>query len=409
MAVTTTQNVINTTVMGDMVEAKIDAQLKMLPYAHVDDSLVGVPGDTKKIPCWGYIGDAENVGENQELDYTQMSASTKEFTIGKAGKGVSITTEAINSGLGDPIGQAESQLAKAITGKVHADVVNAALGASMVVRDTAHAINYGGIVDAATKFEDEEDGVAKTMFIHPKQEAALLKDNDFRSADKFTEGVAVKGAIGMIAGCWIKKSKKIPLIPAVEAVSAVAGVYEITITTKASAYDRVKINDVELIAGDSDFSLSTDTTAGNAAAIAAALGASTDPSVSGYTWSATSSKITATEKTGNEGKLGAPTLTLTGDVKATAGVVTATAGVQKVDAVPAHYRDVIIKNEPDSEETEYTEDELPAITIFLKKDTAISSDYNQKFDRHDLAAYKYYGAALTNEAKVVVAEFGTGA
>ena len=62
------------------------------------------------------------------------------------------------------------------------------------------------------KFEIEEDGIEKVMFINPAQEATLLKDDDFLSTDKFTSGVAVNGAIGKIAGCWIKKSKKVKLI-----------------------------------------------------------------------------------------------------------------------------------------------------------------------------------------------------
>lgn len=284
MATTTMANMINPQVMGDMINAKIEAQLKLTPYAKVDTTLQGVPGDTKTVPSWNYIGDATNVSENSELDYSQMSASTKTFTIGKAGKGVQITTEAINSGLGNPVGQAESQLAKSIAGKVDNDVLAAALTATVTVGDGTAAIGYAGIVDAVTKFEDEEDGIEKVMFISPKQEAALLKDPDFLSADKFTAGVAVNGAIGKIAGCWIKKSNKI---------------------------------------------------------------------------------------------------------KAKSGVFT----------------NPIIKLEADSAETEYTEDELPALTIFLKKDTTVNSFYNQDFDRHEITAYRYYGVALTNDSKVVLAKF----
>jgi N4-gp56 family major capsid protein len=284
MATTTMANMINPQVMGDMINAKIEAQLKLTPYAKVDTTLQGVPGDTKTVPSWNYIGDATNVSENSELDYSQMSASTKTFTICKAGKGVQITTEAINSGLGNPVGQAESQLAKSIAGKVDNDVLAAALTATVTVGDGTAAIGYAGIVDAVTKFEDEEDGIEKVMFISPKQEAALLKDPDFLSADKFTAGVAVNGAIGKIAGCWIKKSNKI---------------------------------------------------------------------------------------------------------KAKSGVFT----------------NPIIKLEADSAETEYTEDELPALTIFLKKDTTVNSFYNQDFDRHEITAYRYYGVALTNDSKVVLAKF----
>ena len=46
MAVTKLNNLINPEVMGAMIGAKIDAQLKLTPYAKVDTTLVGVPGDT---------------------------------------------------------------------------------------------------------------------------------------------------------------------------------------------------------------------------------------------------------------------------------------------------------------------------------------------------------------------------
>lgn len=282
MAITMMANMINPEVMGDMINAKIEALAKLTPYAKVDTTLVGVPGDTKTVPSWNYIGDAEDVEEGAEVGLTQMTAASTTFTIKKAMKAVGITQEAVNSGLGNPIGQAEHQLAKAIVGKVDNDLLAAALTSANVV-ETGAAIGYAGIVDAVTKFEDEEDGIEKVMFIHPKQEATLLKDPDFVSADKFQAGVAVNGAIGKIAGCWIKKSRKIK----------------------------------------------------------------------------------------NDGGYTCP----------------------------------IIKLEPDSAETEYTEDELPALTIFLKKDTTVDAEWFPKKQQHDITACKYYGVALTNAAKVVLAKF----
>ena len=186
---------------------------------------------------------------------------------------------------GNPIGQAESQLAKAIAGKVDNDILAEALRSTNIVdMSTTSTINYEGIVDAVTKFEDEEDGVEKVMFISPLQEAVLLKDPMFLSADKFESGVAVRGAIGKIAGCWIKKSNKI---------------------------------------------------------------------------------------------------------KESAGVFT----------------NPIIKLEPDSPETEYTEDELPALTIFLKTDRLQLANSNKEHRSLKIVSSKYYGVALTNEAKVVLAKF----
>ena len=244
-----------------------------------------MPGDTKTVPSWNYIGDAEDVAEGAEVGLTTMTASSATFTIKKAMKAVGITQEAINSGLGNPVGQAEHQLAKSIVSKVDNDVLAAALTATNTVTPGS-VISYEGIVQAVSQFEDEEDGIEKVMFIHPKQEAQLLVDPNFLSADKFQAGVAVNGAIGKIAGCWIKKSSKI----------------------KAS------------------------------------------------------------------GNL---------------------------------YTCPIIKLEADSAETEYTEDELPALTIFLKKDVQVDHEWFPKKQQHDITAAKYYGVALTNAAKVVLAKFAT--
>lgn len=324
-------NMINPEVMGDMINAKIEALLKITPYAKVDTTLVGVPGDTKTVPSWNYIGDAADIAEGAEVPLTQMSATSTTFTIKKAMKAVGITQEAVNSGLGNPIGQAEAQLAKAIAGKVDNDVLDAAYTGTVRVDGTAAVIGYDGIVDAVTKFEDEEDGIDKVMFIHPKQEATLLKDSDFLSADKFQAGVAVNGAIGKIAGCWIKKSKKVVLVK----------------------YEKDNTSGTITIVADSASETSTN-------------------------------KHLDTIQPNCIEKLAV------GD---------------KVKAASAdYYANIIIKMEPDSAETEYTEDELPAITIFLKKDTQTDHEWKPRFQTHEITTAKYYGVALTNAAKVVIAK-----
>lgn len=328
MAVTKLNNLINPEVMGAMIGAKIDAQLKLTPYAKVDTTLVGVPGDTKTVPSWNYIGDAEDVAEGAEVGLSTLTASSTTFTIKKAMKAVGITQEAVNSGLGNPIAQAETQLAKAIAGKVDNDVLDAVYtGKNVYAASTLATIAYGGLVDAIAKFEDEEDGIDKVIFIHPAQEATLLKDSDFLSADKFTAGVAVNGAIGKIAGAWVKKSKKVRLVS-----------YE-----KDNAAGTVDISAENL----------------------AEYQAKVDPSVT----------LTAGDK------------------------------VKAVAAASQYYVCPIIKLEPDSPETEYTEDELPAVTIFLKKDIQVDAEWLPKKQQTDVTAAKYYGVALTNSAKVVLAKF----
>lgn len=394
MSATKLNDIINPQVMGDMIEAKITAQAKLTPYAKVDDTLEGVPGDTKTVPSWNYIGDAEDFdpenNEGNEIATTNLSAGSRTFKIKCAAKSVSILQTAINSGLGNPVGQAETQLAKSIVAKVDNDLVAAAYESTQVLNLSDNVINYDGIVDAACKFEDEEDGVDKVMFIHPKQEADLLKDADFLSADKFTAGVAVNGAIGKIAGCWIKKSKKVKEVAAEEAV---AGVYTVTIGGTVAEDDVIKVNDK---------SVTLDSSSGASVTAAASAVATAFGSDATFTVSASAGVVTFTEKSGKEGTGAQPTVSIT----STAGTIAAATTTTGSSASYAHFLNPIIKMEADNAETDYTEDELPALTIFLKKETQVDHEWFPKKQRHDVTAAKYYGVALTNEGKVVVAKFG---
>lgn len=284
MATTMLNDIINPQVMGDMIEAKIPHLLKFTPFAKVDTSLVGVPGDTKTVPSWNFIGAAEDVAEGEEIETQKLTASTATFTIKKAMRSVGITQESINSGLGDPVGAAENQLAKAIAVKLDADVLAAAMTATLTYDGSASKIAYAGIVDAVGVL-DEEENTDKVMFINPAQITTLRKDADFVDKNKYGNDVMVTGEIGMVGNTRIVPSKQI--------------------------------------------------------------------------------------------------------IKNESG----------------NYVCPIIKLEPASNETEYAETELAALTIFLKKDTSVDHEWFPKKQTHDITAAKYYGVALTNAAKVVLATF----
>lgn len=98
MAVTKKSDIIIPEVMGQMINAKIAAMAKLIPYAKVDTTLQGVPGDTKTVPSWNYIGDAVDVAEGEEVEVSKLTASTTTFTIKKAMKSVGITQESIKIG-----------------------------------------------------------------------------------------------------------------------------------------------------------------------------------------------------------------------------------------------------------------------------------------------------------------------
>lgn len=103
-AYTKLADIINPEVMGNMIEAKISALCKITPYAKVDTTLEGVPGDTKTVPSWNYVGDAEDFSPEagNEMETAKLTASSTTFTIKCAGKSIAIYQTAINSGLGDP-------------------------------------------------------------------------------------------------------------------------------------------------------------------------------------------------------------------------------------------------------------------------------------------------------------------
>lgn len=341
MSVTKLIDIINPQVMGDMISAKIPAMLKYAPFAKVDTTLQGVPGNTVTVPRWDYIGDAQDydVEGGAGIDTEKLTATSATFTIKCATKAVGVYQTAVNSGLGDPLGQAETQLAKSVAGKVDNDVLAAALTASLTHDGTAAKISYAGIVDAVGVFGEEEIS-DKVLFIHPDQVTTLRKDSDFISADKYPGNVAMSGEIGMIAGTRVVPSKKVVKVEYTKESGAGSGIVKVV----ASGASTGEVN-LSAVAGKG-------------------------------VWDATN-KVASVPAVGDY-------------IKAVAN---------------AYYLCPVIKLEAADTETEYTADELPAITIYMKKAAQLDHEWLPKFQRHDFTVAEYYGVALTNAAKVVLASY----
>jgi N4-gp56 family major capsid protein len=211
MAQTKIANLVNPEVMGDMIAAKLPKKLQVIPFAAIDRTLEGVPGNTIKVPSYTYIGDAEDVNEGVEAGVVVLGTSTKTATIKKAMKAVELTDEAVLSGYGDPVGNAENQLALAIAAKIDNDAMDALLKTNTRKFDSkTKAISYDVIVDAIDLFE-EEVNTEKVMFVNPKQVTTLRKDPNFISADKYPNNVVMTGEIGMIANTRIVATSKVAL------------------------------------------------------------------------------------------------------------------------------------------------------------------------------------------------------
>lgn len=203
-------DLINPEVMADMISAKVEKKIVVAPFAKVDTSLVGVPGNTITVPKYGYIGDAEDIAEGVACGTVKLSTGTTTATVKKAMKAVELTDEAVLSGYGNPIGETNNQLAKAIASKVDNDALEALMGATLVFDGSSKIISYEQIVDAIDLF-DEEVNSDKVIFINPKQVTQLRKDSNFISADKYPNNVIMTGEIGMIANCRVVPSKKVTL------------------------------------------------------------------------------------------------------------------------------------------------------------------------------------------------------
>ncbi len=211
MAQTKLSNLINPEVMADIIDGKIASKIRVTPFAKVDTTLQGVPGDTITVPAFAYIGDAEDVAEGVAAGTTVLTASTTTAKVKKAMKAVELTDESILSGYGDPVGQSTSQLAKSIASKIDNDCMTALLGVTTLKFDGSGAkIAYNGVVDAIDLFDEEVNG-EKVMFINPKQMTDLRKDTNFISADKYPGNVVMTGEVGMICNTHIVPSKKVVL------------------------------------------------------------------------------------------------------------------------------------------------------------------------------------------------------
>ena len=220
MAITKIEDLINPEVLAPMISAKIEKKIIVSKIAKVDNTLVGQPGNEVTVPQYKYIGDAEDVAEGVAMGTAKLETGSTKFTIKKAGKGVSITDEAILSGYGDPVGESEKQLATSIANKIDNDVITvltkvydkstAPDGVQLIAGDGTAQISYNGVVDAEDLF-DEEVSSDKILYVHPKQMTKLRKDADFISADKYDGKVMTSGEVGKIGTCRVVRSKKVPL------------------------------------------------------------------------------------------------------------------------------------------------------------------------------------------------------
>lgn len=202
-------DLVDPEVLADMVSGKVEKYIRVTPFAKIDNTLQGRPGSTVTVPYYGHIGNAVVVAEGEQIPVEELTTGTKEYSVHKIGKGITITDEAVLSGYGDPVNEGAKQLAMSIAQKVDQDAIDELYKADQLFVASTK-LGYNAVVDGIGVF-DEEFNSPKIMFINPAQVTTLRKDANFISADKYGVGtnVIMYGEIGMIANTRLVTSKRV--------------------------------------------------------------------------------------------------------------------------------------------------------------------------------------------------------
>lgn len=199
-------NLIDPEVMADMVQAKVEKAVTVLPYAELDQTLVGRAGSTITIPRFVWDGEAVEIGEGEEIPIRKLGTESAEYKVKKIGIGADITDEAVLSGHGNPVGQATTSMANSILAKLDEDAHEELLKSTNVF-NANDVVSYNAIVDAIGMFQ-AEGAIDMVMLVNPDIVTTLRKDPNFIDRTKYGNQVMMNGEIGMIGNARIVPSRR---------------------------------------------------------------------------------------------------------------------------------------------------------------------------------------------------------
>lgn len=212
MDITMKENLIIPQVVADMVDGALGQKMSLLPLTQVDNSLQGKPGDTLQFPAFRYIGKAEQVDENGQVQAGVLSADTVSATVKKYAKAVRITDEARLSGFGDPVGEAARQLAQAIDHAVDDALYETLRQGGYDRKARVESLSSEAIAEALTLFQDEQGG-EKVLLTDARGFASLRLDPNYLRQGDLAQKQVYSGEAGSIWGCRIVLSSKLGTDP----------------------------------------------------------------------------------------------------------------------------------------------------------------------------------------------------
>ncbi|HHB1033559.1 TPA: hypothetical protein ACOA1X_003566 [Vibrio cholerae] len=171
MALTQSTNLVNGKIFAEGVRAKLVNRLVLDPLVQMDNLPAGAKGKSITLPKYAYIGDAIKMIEGTPLVPSLLSQTSADVAIEQYGKAVELTDRAVNSGIGDPIGEAEDQVVLAINSKMQADKF-AALDAATAT-ETVAAIDNAGVAKVVAKFGEDQEGTTY-LIVNPADWATAV-------------------------------------------------------------------------------------------------------------------------------------------------------------------------------------------------------------------------------------------
>lgn len=193
MVQTTKANLINTEVFAQSVQAKLGNALKLSPLAYTE-SFQGEQAGSIHVPQYQYVGDSTVILEGQPIPIDLLTSNTVALDLVKVGKAVEITDEAQKSGFGNPIGEAENQLARSIANGVENQMFGALADATLTYANPTAEINGDTVLNASLLFGEDIDE-PKTLVVHSRDLGAIRRDGAYQDNKLFDTEIIVSDRV----------------------------------------------------------------------------------------------------------------------------------------------------------------------------------------------------------------------
>ena len=197
-------------VVADIIDTKLTNNMVFAPLAMIDRTLEGRAGDTVTLPTYGYLGAAVSVSEGYDIPLSKLTQTTTSVKVGKFGKAIQITDEAVLSSYGDALGEATRQISLSIDDALDnallaALAANSASEQNYTTSGSTVALEPEDIPLALAKFGEDIDD-AKTLLVTPDFYAKLVGKpaaTNWIPASEIAADVKIRGAVGMAYGCQV--------------------------------------------------------------------------------------------------------------------------------------------------------------------------------------------------------------